>query len=370
VARPRRILLLNERDILHPNAGGAEVHCFEVYRRLAARGDEITLLAAGFPGAAAEEVVQGIRVVRLGDRIRYYGRAVAAYRRLRRVGPFDVVNEQTNKFPYFARLWVSEPVVVWIHHLFGRLAFRQVAAPIALATFLAEQLVPRVYRGLLVAAISPSTRDELVAKGFPPADVRVIPNAVDHDAYRPAEGTRAGTPTVVAVGRLEPAKGMHVLIDAVARLPGVRLVIAGTGNAEAALRARIARLGVGDRVELRGFVDEAEKIRLMQSAHVFASASAKEGWGLSVLEAGACGTPAVASDAPGLRDAVQHGVTGLLARSGDPDAFAAAIGRLLADPAERDRFGRAAHARAAWFSWDAAADAMSALLDEARTKFA
>jgi glycosyltransferase involved in cell wall biosynthesis len=358
--------LLNERDIRHPNAGGAEVHCFEVYRRLAARGDEITLLAAGFPGAPAEEIVQGIRVVRLGPRVAYYLQVAAAYRRLRRAAPFDVVNEQTNKFPYFARLWVHEPLVIWIHHLFGHLAFRQVAAPIALATFVAERMMPRIYRGLPVAAISPSTRDELVAKGFPAADVHVIPNAVDHTAYRPTSGPRAPVPTVVAVGRLEPAKGMHVLIDAVARLPGVHLVIAGIGNAERDLRAQIARLGVGDRVELRGFVPEAEKIHLMQTAHVFASASAKEGWGLSVLEAGACGTPTVASDAPGLRDAVQHGTTGLLARTGDPASFATEIQRLLADPDARERFGRAAHARAAWFSWDATADAISALLDEAR----
>lgn len=366
--KPRRILLLNERDIRHPNAGGAEVHCFEVYRRLAARGDEVTLLAAGFPGAAPDELVDGIRVIRLGERIGYYRRVIAAYRRLRRTGPFDVVNEQTNKFPYFARLWVHEPLVIWIHHLFGRLAFRQVAAPIALATFVAESLVPVVYRGLPVAAISPSTRDELVRIGFPERDVHVIPNAVDHARYHPTEGPRADVPTVAAVGRLEPAKGMHVLIDAVARLPGVRLLIAGTGNAERDLRAQVARLGVGDRVELRGFVSEDEKVRLMQEAHVFASASAKEGWGLSVLEAGACGTPTVATDAPGLRDAVVDGETGLLARPGDAASFAAQIARLLADADLRARFGRAAFERARWFSWDATADAVSALLDDARQR--
>lgn len=361
----RRILLLNERDIRHPQAGGAEVHCFEVYRRLAARGDDITLLATGFTGAPPEELVDGIRVVRLGRRITYYLQVVSAYRRLRRAAAFDVVNEQMNKFPYFARLWVHEPLVVWIHHLFGRLAFRQQAAPIAAATFVAEALVPRLYRGLPVAAISPSTRDELVAKGFRSEDVHVVPNAVDHDRYRPGE-SRAGVPTVAAVGRLEPSKRMDVLVDAVARLPGVHLVIAGVGNAEPAIRARIAALGVGDRVRLAGFVSEEEKVRLMQTAHVFASASVKEGWGLSVLEAAACGTPSVASDAPGLRDAVQHGVTGLLAVPGDAASFATQLGRLLADPAERERLGCAAHERASWFSWDATADAISDLLDLAR----
>jgi glycosyltransferase involved in cell wall biosynthesis len=366
VPRPRRILLLNERDLHHPQAGGAEVHCFEVYRRLAARGDDVTLLASGFAGAPPEERIDGIRVVRVGDRITYYAHVPTTYRRLRASAPFDVVNEQMNKFPYFARLWVREPLVIWIHHLFGRLAFRQVAAPIAAATFAAEALVPRVYRGLPVAAISPSTRDELVRKGFRPQDVHVIPNAVDHARYRPGDGPRATVPTVLAVGRIEPSKRMDLLVEAIARLPGVRLVIAGSGTGLATVQARIAALGVADRVELRGFVDEDEKVRLMQTADVFASASEKEGWGLSVLEAAACRVPTVASDVQGLRDAVEDGVTGLLARSGDAASFARAIARLLDDAAERARFGRAAYERAAWFTWDATADATSELLEHAR----
>src|SRR5262249_50903782 len=149
--------------------------------------------------------------------------------------------------------------------------------------------------------------------------------------YRPLGTGRAAVPTVLALGRIEPYKRTELLVDAVASLPGVRLIVAGTGTGLAAVRTRIAALGLGDRVELRGFVDDDEKVRLLCTAHVLATASEKEGWGLTVLEAAACGTPAVASDAPGLRDAIRDGETGLLVRSGDVGALAAALRRVLED---------------------------------------
>jgi len=362
----RRLLVLNERDPRHPQAGGAEVHLREIFGRLAADGDAVTLLASGFPGAPSEEEVGGLRVVRLGPRPRYYARVPAAYRRLRAEAPFDVVVEDLNKFPFFARLWVREPLVVLAHHFFGRTAFRQTAAPLAAALVAAEWLVPRLYRGLPVVAVSASTRDELVRGGLAPADVRVVPNGVDHRRYLPGPGPRAPAPTVLALGRVEPYKRTELLVDAVAALPDVRLVIAGTGTGLAAVRARVAARGVADRVALRGFVAEDEKLRLLQTAHVVAAASEKEGWGLTILEAAACGTPAVASDVPGLRDAVRDGETGLLVPAGNAAALAHALGHVLGDAALRTRLSAGAVRWASGFDWDAAAAEVSAVLDVAR----
>src|SRR5262249_35372418 len=133
-----------------------------------------------------------------------------------------------------------------------------------------------------------------------------------------------------------------------------------------AVRTRIAALGLGDRVELRGFVDDDEKVRLLCTAHVLATASEKEGWGLTVLEAAACGTPAVASDAPGLRDAIRDGETGLLVRSGDVGALAAALRRVLEDAELRETLGRAAVAWAARFEWEAVTDDIAQVIEAAR----
>ncbi len=363
----RRLLVLNERDPRHPQAGGAEVHLREIFRRLAAAGDAVTLLASGFPGAAAEEEVDGVRVLRLGaGRLGYYARVPGAYRRLRAPAPFDVVVEDLNKFPFFARFWVREPLVVLTHHFFGRTAFRQTAAPVAAALVAAEWLVPRLYRGLPVVAVSESTRAELVRGGLRRADVCVVPNGIDHRRYRPGSGARAPEATVLALGRVEPYKRTELLVDAIAALPGVRLVVAGTGAGLGAVRARVAARGVADRVELRGFVDEDQKVRLLQTAHVVACASEKEGWGLTVVEAAACGTPAVVTDVPGLRDAVRDGETGLLVPAGDAAALARALARVLDDAALRGRLAAGAARWAARFDWDAAAAEVSAVLDAAR----
>jgi len=362
----RRILVLNERDLRHPRAGGAEVHCFEIFRRLVAAGDRVTLLASCFPGAPAEEMVDGIRVVRRGSRIGYYAHVPAVYRRLRRDGRIDVIVEDLNKFPFFARLWVREPLVVFAHHLLGRTAFRQVSLPIAAATYLAERLVPRVYRGLPVVLYSPSTRDELLRGGVRPRDVHLVPIGLDHERYRPGPEPLPPVPTVLALGRIEPYKRTELIVDAVAELPGVRLVVAGTGTGMEAVRARVQARGLAGRVELRGFVDEEEKVRLLQTSHVVASASEKEGWGLTVLEAAACGTPAVAADVPGLRDAIRDGETGLLVPPARPAALARALARVLGDPALRARLGAAALRMAASFDWDTTAARVSAILDASR----
>jgi glycosyltransferase involved in cell wall biosynthesis len=358
----RRILVLNERDLRHQQAGGAEVHCFEIFSRLAAGGDDVTLLAAGFPGAAAEETVEGVRVVRLGNRITYYALVPGAYRRLRRTAPPDVVVEDLNKFPFFACLWVREPLVVFAHHLFGLTAFRQVAFPIAVATYLAERLVPRLYRGIPVVAVSPSTRDELVAGGMRPADIHVIPNGSITAATR-RRHARPCRPYSRWDGS-GPTSGPSASST---RSPSCRRSPRRRRGRDGPRRRAGARRRAGRRPRaLRGFVDEDEKVRLLQTSHVLATASEKEGWGLTVLEAAACGTPAVATDAPGLRDSVRDGETGLLVPPDDPAALARALGRVLGDAALRERLGRAAIVWAARFEWGAVTREISQVLDAAR----
>ncbi len=217
-----------------------------------------------------------------------------------------------------------------------------------------------------MVAVSESTRAELVRGGLRRADVCVVPNGIDHRRYRPGAGPRTPEPTVLALGRVEPYKRTELLVDAIAALPGVRLVVAGTGAGLGAVRDRVAARGVADRVELCGFVDEDQKVRLLQTAHLVACASEKEGWGLTVVEAAACGTPAVVTDVPGLRDAVRDGETGLLVPAGDAAALTRALARVLNDAALRGRLAGGAVRWAARFDWDAAAAEVSAVLDAAR----
>src|SRR6185295_3919624 len=133
--------------------------------------------------------------------------------------------------------------------------------------------------------------------------------------------------------------------------------------AVAGLERQIARLGLGHAVELRGFVSEEEKIALYRGARVFVNPSEKEGWGLTILEANACGVPAVASDVPGLRDSVRHDETGLLVPHGDVNALAAALHDVLTDDAMWTRLRGGALQWAANFTWDGVTDQMQNVIE-------
>ena len=360
--RPLRVLLLNERDPRHPAAGGAEVHVAEVSRRMAGMGFEITQAACAFPGAPAREEQPGLRVWRLGPLGAYYPRVVRATARETRLGSFDLVIEHLNKVPYCSALYSRAPVLAVNHHLFGRSAFLQVAWPIALGVVALERMIPRCYRDVRWLAVSQSSRDDLVARGIPADHVGIVHNGIRTPQVAPRPF--ASRPLRLAyLGRLEPYKRVDLLLRAAAslvpRFPGLEIVLIGRGSARPALERLAAELGLAERARFTGFVADDERDALLADARVCACPSVKEGWGITVIEVNALGTPVVATDAPGLRDAVRDGETGLLVPDGPAVAFVArlaeGIGTLLADKALGARLGEAALAWSRRFGWDATA---------------
>lgn len=363
-----KILVVNWQDRANPQAGGAEIHLHEIFGRLAARGHQVTLLASGWAGAAARVEIDGLQVHRVGGRHSFAALAAPYYRRHLLPTAPDVVVEDLNKIPLFARRWAGRPLALLVHHLFGSTAFREAPLPIAAATWLLERPIGRAYRGVPTVAVSESTRDDLVTRGLHHADVEVIHNGVELDYFAPDPAEpRVPEPTFVYVGRLRRYKAIDLAVRAVARLRDeglvVRLRIAGRGPAEPELRRLVASLGVQDRVELLGYVSEESKRSLLRRAWANVYTSPKEGWGITNIEAAACATPTIASDSPGLRESVRHGRTGLLVPHGDVAALAAAMRRVAADPTERDQLGRGALEFAQGFSWDAAAERMLGFLE-------
>jgi glycosyltransferase involved in cell wall biosynthesis len=352
--------VVNWQDRENPQAGGAEAHLHEVFGRIAARGERVTLLCSCFPGAPPRTKLDGIEVHRVGDRYTFPLQARRYFERYLKADGFDVIVEDLNKVTLFTPRWSGTPVVLLVHHLFGGIAFQEASLPIAALTWVLELPVPREFRGVPVIAVSRSTADDLVRRGFDRSRIRVIPNAVALEALTPAPGGgRFPEPTVLYMGRLKRYKRVDLVIDAVARIrrAGVpaRLLIAGKGDRRAALETQVRRLGVEGSVRFLGFVPEEEKVDLLSRSWVHVLASPKEGWGIANLEAAACGTPTVASDSPGLRDSVVDGRTGFLVPHGDVDVLAARIRELLEDPSLRDRMGREARAFAETFSWDSSA---------------
>jgi glycosyltransferase involved in cell wall biosynthesis len=350
----RKLLILNERDARHPWAGGAELNVTETAKRWARCGYEPVLLCTRFPGAARQEMQDGMRVRRFGNRLTYYLMLPFIVRQEVRT-PGTVIIEHLNKLPFCTALYTRVPIVGVAHHLFGWTAVHQVSLPVAMLVVGSERLVPWLYRRRPMVAVSPSTRDDLIRRGVPPEHIAVIPNGLDHSHYVPAPQPPPAA-TVLVFGRIEPYKRIDLVLHAMQRLraqvPAAQLVVVGSGRGLEALRRLATDLGVADRVTFTGFVDEHTKLHYIQQAAVVVNTSEKEGWGLTVLEANACGVPAVASDVPGLRDAVRADETGLLVPHGDVEQLTAAIARLLTVDTERQRLAAGARAWSLQFSWE------------------
>jgi glycosyltransferase involved in cell wall biosynthesis len=217
-------------------------------------------------------------------------------------------------------------------------------------------------------AISESTRVDLIARGIPGENVVVVPPGIDEAAYR--RGPLAGRPPLVIwIGRLEHYKRVDVMVEAFAEIrrqvPEARLSIIGAGQARGALEQLVRQRGLGGAVEFTGYISEERKIEYLQRAALLVNTSVKEGFGLTVIEANACGAATVSTDVPGLRDSVRDGETGVLVPFDDVGALARAAVRVLTDDAFRTQLVTNGLAWAATFSWERAADATEDLIERA-----
>jgi len=365
----RRVHVLAWRDLDDPDAGGSEVHADHFMRRWAEAGLEVTHRTSFALGQPAVAMRNGYRVVRRGSRYSVFPRAVAA--EVLHSREYDALVEVWNGVPWFSPVWCHKPRIAFLHHVHGPMWDQILPGPLAsVGRALEARLAPPFYRRTLTLTPSDATREELLELGFRAERVVAVNNGVE-EMFQPG-GSRAAVPTVVCVGRLAPVKRQDALIDAAVvakqRVPDLRLVLVGEGPLRPELEARIAHHRAEDWIQLAGRLSHEELIDLYRSAWVVASASLAEGWGLTLTEAAACGTPAVATDINGHRSSVVDGVTGVLApleRLGDTMAD------VLLDAARRERLGVAALARARTLTWESSArGVLQALHDQALSRAA
>lgn len=372
-SRPLRILVVNWQDRENPQAGGAEAHLHEIFGRLAQRGHDVTLLASGWRGCGGRAELDGMDVHRTGGRYSFSVAAPRYFRRRLASRPYDIVVEDLNKVPLFARFWTHGPVVPVVHHLFGSTAFQEASLPVAALTWLMEQPIPRLFAGSPTVAVSESTRQDLVARGMLSEVIEVIPNGIDLEAFTPdPEGDRFEVPTILYLGRVKRYKRVDLVLRAAARLKSrglrFRLIVAGKGDHLPELQRLARQLDLAADVDFKGFVSDEEKLELFRRSWVHALTSPKEGWGIANLEAAACGTCTVASDSPGLRDSVRDGETGYLVPHGEIGRLAYRLGAVLSDPELRDRLGRGARGFSEGYSWESSTDSMEAFLRRALSR--
>ncbi len=352
----RRIAILAWRDIDDPEAGGSELHASRVAELWGRAGIEVTMRTSHAPGHPQVTWRDGYRVIRKAGRYLVFPRA-AFSEMMGWHGASDALVEIWNGMPFFSPVWARRPRAVWLHHVHDTMWEMTLPPRLArLGRSVEFRVAPQLYRRTAVVTLSESSKTEIVDKlGLRASRISVVPPGIDR-TFAPG-GIRDATPLVVAVGRLVPVKRFDVLVEALVSLkgkhPALRAVIIGEGYEREALEARLSELRADDWIALPGRVDAETLVDLYRRAWVLASTSAHEGWGMTITEAAACGTPAVATRIPGHEDAIVDGVTGVLVDDGD--SLRAALDRLLADDGVRAAMSAAALEHASRFTWEATA---------------
>lgn len=349
----RRIHVLAWRDVDDLEAGGSEIHADEIARRWAAAGLEVLLRTSAAPGHLARVRRHGYDVVRRRGRRGVFLDA-PLQELLDRSHRRDALLEVWNGMPFFSPLWARGPRATFVHHVHADM-WGQVLSPLQarVGRLLEVRVAPVAYRRTRILTPSPSSRADIIRRlRLPPELVSAIPNGID-DRFTPG-GERAPHPTVLSVGRLVPHKHVDVLIRALAGLrsdiPDLELVIVGEGFERTHLEGLVRELDAEGWVRFEGRLRDDEVVARYREAWVVASASSDEGWGMTLTEAAACGTPAVATRIAGHVDSVHHDRSGLLADS--PAELAAALRAVLSDPALRRRLEEGALERASELTWD------------------
>jgi glycosyltransferase involved in cell wall biosynthesis len=367
----RSVLLLCWRDTGHPQGGGSETYLQRIGAQLAARGVDVTLRTARYPGSSRREVVDGVTISRGGGPYTVYllaGLAMLGARfglgPLRRARP-DMVVDTQNGLPFLARLVFGRRSVVLVHHCHRELWPVAGSLLSRVGWFVESTLSPWLHRRNQYVTVSlPSVRD-LTDLGVHADRVAVVRNGLDEAPADTLELPKSATPRVVVLSRLVPHKQIEDALDAVARLapvvPGLHLDVVGGGWWHDRLVAHVERLGISDAVTFHGHVDEHAKHELLQRNWVQLLPSRKEGWALAVTEAAQHAVPTIGyRSSGGLTDSIVDGVTGLLVD--DRDELVSRLEQLLGDDVMREQLGAKAQVRSGEFSWQQSADAMHEVL--------
>ena len=347
------------RDLDDPDAGGSEVHADHVFRRISEAGVSVSHRTS-CKTSAREFERNGYHVTQRGSRYGVFPRVILR-NIFRRKRDSSIVVEIWNGVPWFARLWARGPRVTLMHHIhedMWRDSLPRTLAPLGRA--LEVHIAPPFYKDAPLITLAQPTREELISRGFHPDKVHVAHPGIDEAFFvtRPKGDERLDSPLLVAVGRLAPVKRFDLLIHTFDHLhqlrPDARLVIIGEGPEEQTLKKLVQDRGLSSSVTLAGRVDRDELIATYRDAALLVSMSHSEGWGMTITEAAASGTPCVVTDNIGHRGAVVDKLTGLLVA--DDAQFAQTIARVLGDSAMWDAMSAGAFAHSHSFSWDACAE--------------
>jgi glycosyltransferase involved in cell wall biosynthesis len=362
-----RVLWINHRDPLHPESGGAETRIKEIGGRLTEKRCSVTLLCESWSGSKTTDMIDGVEVLRIAGRYGVHLKTPNMVRKMQE--EYDVViDDVAHGVPWFSSVFTRKPVIGQIHHVHQEVAKMELPWHSAWFVVLGERAIKYLYE--TVVAVSESTKENLIGKlGVPSRNIEVILNGIDHNIYRPSK--KSFCPSIVWVGRVKRYKRVeHVILafrEVKKKIPNARLSVLGDGSHLGYVKNLARRLAVPD-VDFLGRVDEAEKVRLMGESWLIVGTSVVEGWGMTMIEGAACGTPSVAYDVPGFKDSIRSGETGILVEDGNIGALSAGIFRVIENEACRIELSKNALAYSKRFDWNSTTESFLKVLERAASE--
>jgi glycosyltransferase involved in cell wall biosynthesis len=354
-----RILMLNWRDTRHKWSGGAEVYAHEIAKRWVRDGHSVTLFCGNDSESARNQTIDGVEIKRRGGTYLVYVWAFLYYMFHYRK-TVDVVIDCENGIPFFTPLYVRKPIFLVIHHIHQEVFREHLFFPFALlAQFLEGGIMPLVYRNRPIITVSESSKAAISKLQISrSSDIHIIHNGINNAAFQKDE--KAPFPLFTYLGRLKAYKNIDIAVRAfgeiVKRYPKSRLYIVGEGEQSKPLKRLVKKLDLDRNIVFHGKVTEKEKAKILSKSWVMLQPSMMEGWGITVIEANASGTPVIASNVNGLRDAVIDGSTGVLVSPKNVAEMAQAMDEFVTDEKYRSLLARQAYIWSSHFDWDISAN--------------
>lgn len=354
------ILFFNWRDIKNPVHGGAEVYLHEIAKRLVQKGHHVSLFSAAFRGCQETECIDGITIIRKGNRYTVYRQAKRYYQK--HDNDFDTVVDSINTVPFMTPTFVNKStrLVAIIYQLAREFWFHETPFPLNMIGYhFLEKRWLKCYTDTKVVSISKSSLDDLRQLGY--NRLHMVPIGINVTPLS-AIPEKEQQPTLIFVGRMGRAKCPDHILDAFVHIkeevPQAQLWMVGDG----AMRKELESRTTPD-ITFFGRVDEKKKYELLSRSHCILVPGVREGWGMVVTEANAWGTPAVGYNIHGLRDSIRDGSTGLLCDP-SPSSMAQKAIAVLRDNDLRSRLTESALAWSKEFTWDKSTEEFLQVLEE------
>lgn len=360
------ILIFNWRDLSHVWAGGAEVYIQELASRWVKDGNSVTIFCGNDAKSPRNEIIDGIQIVRRGGFYTVYAWA-ALYYILKFKRQYDVIVDSENGVPFFSPIFSTKPVVLLAHHVNQQIFLDHLPFPRAqLARFIEAKVMPFLYRNAPFVTVSESSKQELVKTHIAHENqIQIVNPGIEAPIV---SHRKTAHPTVIYFGRLKPYKNIDIAIKAFAKIlpkfPKAELYIAGEGDSMDSLVRVAKKLKIGKNITFFGKVSEERKWKLLAQSWVAIQPSQVEGWGITVIEANAVGTPVIASNVNGLRDSIVNGKTGILVALRNVSETATALSKVLENKKLRTELSTHALEWSKKFSWNGSAQRFYAILKE------